>query len=300
MLTHRARSVVVALAVASASPVAAQSAAIRLSVSFEKKAYYPGEPVIAHVLLTNTLPEPISIPEALDPEYMRIAFFVTRRSEPEIEFKPWALMENQRSAVLAGNATRAVPSRIFFGADGWTFSVPGAYQVRAVFGRAASEPATLTVEIPPDGPERTQSAALTDSREAGFFLLFDGGDHLANGSQMLRRIAATRTRFSAFANYALGASMAKRFANLQTGGVRAPDALAADVFLRQGEELMPTDAVYYQVLTKQRRIDVNILRGRQPEVRRLRQDLNNLVRQQILPGAFAAPVKSFAETAIRR
>lgn len=300
MLNRRAPSIVVALALVSASAVAAQSAAIRLTISFEKRAYYPGEPVVAHVLLTNTSAEPVAIPEALDPEYMRIVFFVKRGSEPEIEFKPWALMENQRSAVLAGDATRAVPSRIFFGANGWTFSVPGVYQVRAVLGRTTSEPATLTVEIPPAGPERTQSAALVDNREAGFFLLFDGGDHLANGRQMLRRIATTRTRFSAFANYALGASLAKRFADLQTGAVRAPDASGADVFLRQGEELMPMDAVYYQVLTKQRRIDVNILRGRQPEVLRLRQDLNNLVRQQILSGSFGTPVKSFAETAIRR
>lgn len=276
-----------------------QSANLGLSISFDKPAYFPGEPVVAHVLVANPTAAAIAIPEQLDPEYMRIVFMVKRNDEPEVEFRPWALMENQRMTSLAPGASIDVHARIYFGAEGWTFARPATYRVRAVLGRASSNTASLTVQTPTSEPERTQSARLSDNREAGFFLLFDGGDHLTNGKALLQDIASTATRFAGFATYALGASLSKRFADAQTGQVRAPDMSQAAALLERSNTLLPADSVYFKLLSRQRLIDVNRLQGRQPQANQLQLDLNRFVQQDLAALPLSPALRTFAEKAIR-
>jgi len=277
----------------------AQTSALRLVVSFERPAVYPGEPVIAYVSIMNASNDAVTLPEQLGPEYARIVYYVKQDDKPEVEFRPWALMENQRIVELPARQTRQEQARIFFGANGWTFASPGTYHVRAVLGRAASEPAELTVQRPASDTERAQSERITASREAGFFLLFDGGDHLSAGRDLLRDIAGTNTRFAGFASYALGASLGKRFADLQTGALRAPDPAAADALLQRSESRLPADAIYYQIQVKQRQIEMRVMQGRQQEAIRMQQDLNTLVRDKFLSRQLQDAVRAFATGAVK-
>src|SRR5437763_10991420 len=154
----------------------AQVRPLRVSVSFDKATYVPGEPVIAHVAIENPAGNPsVAIPEQLDPEYMRLNFLVKHGDEPEAEFHPWALLENDRTVALAPGNTKDVHARIFFVAAGWTFARTGAYTVRAALGRSTPEPTALAVEMPADGEDRTQSNQIADVREAGLCPAVDRG-----------------------------------------------------------------------------------------------------------------------------
>ena len=59
-------------------PASVGAQSVRLDLVFEKPTVVPAEPVVAHVTITNTGTDGLSIPEALEPEYGRLRFFVTR------------------------------------------------------------------------------------------------------------------------------------------------------------------------------------------------------------------------------
>src|SRR5688500_19266528 len=68
-------------------------------------------------------------------------FFPTRRSSD--------LFEDPTRIMLAPRSQRSEPSRIFFGADGWTFRRPGVYRVRATLGGVSrSEEHTSELQSP--------------------------------------------------------------------------------------------------------------------------------------------------------
>lgn len=303
MLTRRStgiiRAVICALAVlAMAAPAGAQ--ALRLTLAADKTEFVPGEPVVLYLTIANRGETELQIPSALTPEYGYVQYRVQRENGGEAVFEPWIVMENTTVQRLAPAASVSTQGRIFFGARGWTFAEPGTYRVRATFREASSPAVELRVASPPASVDREQSARLIASRDAGLFLLFDGGDHLREGVKTLQDVAASNSSLSGYANYSLGAAAAKQFADVQTGTVRPPNLDEAQRYLKKGDALLPADAIYYRLKSKDLMIDVSLKRGLQNEAEVQRRELRFLVDQEVMKKAFDPGIRSFAQSIKRQ
>jgi hypothetical protein len=288
------RTVLVILSVI-AAPAAALAQTVRLALAFERPTVMAGEPVIAHVAITNIGDAPAILPQALEPQYERLRFLIQPPGAgTEREFRPWARLENDRTQTLAPGASASVAAKIFYGASGWTFPRAGVYQVRATFGEVSSPVATLTVQEAPDA-ERTASRALLESNEAGLFLLLEGGDQLTTGTAVLRQVAAGSGTLSGYANYALGASQSRRFANLSTGQVRAPNPAAAQQLLQRSRTLLPAQSLYFQQQSKEHLRQVLQLQGNAAAANRLQQRFQQNLKDTVLKQNLAFPIREFAE-----
>jgi len=280
-------------------PASVSAQSVRLDLVFEKPTVVPAEPVVAHVTITNTGTGGLSIPEALEPEYARLRFFVTHPgSERESRFRPWVTLENVATRALAPGGHVTVASKIFFGAAGWTFPTAGAYQVRAEFGDVSSPLAPLLVQQP-EGEEAAQSAALLASREAGLFMLLEGGDHLAQGVDVLQRLASGGSGLSGYAAYALGASQSQPFVNLRTGQDRHPDAGRAEELLQRSRVLLPSQSLYFQIRSFQRLENMFRVRGNAAAANQLNQQLQRYLREDVLRRSLAIPLRDFATSAVK-
>lgn len=288
---------VVALCSSAGSLIA--QAALRLSLSFEKPTFLVGEPVIAHVTLSNVGAENLSIPAELEPEYYRIRYMIGINGGPEEMFRPWALLENDDVSQLATGTSVSTQAKIFFGANGWTFSTPGTYTIRALMGRLGSEPARITVQQPPTDIERRQSAALLGSREAGLFILLNGGDHLTAGIKVVRDIATSGSRLAGYANYALGASLATEFANLKTATVRSRNLPQAEQFLERSQQLLPSDALFYKLGGERLLIDVVRQRGRPQEAKARELQFESRIKNEVMQRALTTELRGFVQSVIK-
>jgi hypothetical protein len=272
---------------------------LRLSLSFERPTFFVGEPVVAHVTLSNAGSEPVSIPVELEPEYYTIRYMISINGGSETLFRPWALLENDGVTQLEPGMSVSTQAKIFIGANGWTFSVPGAYTIRAVMGRIHSEPAKITVQEPPTEPERRQSALLLENREAGLFLLLNGGDHLTAGIKVVRDIAASSTRLAGYANYALGASLTNEFANLKSGTIRPRNLPQAEQFLERSQKLLPNDALFYKLGSERLLIDVVRQRGRLQEARTMELQFEQRIKADVMQRPLSNDLRGFVQSVIK-
>jgi hypothetical protein len=279
-------------------PLIAQTP-LRLSLSFEKPTFFVGEPVVAHVTLSNTGSETVSIPGELEPEYYTIRYMISTNGGTEILFRPWALLENDGVAQLVPGTSVSTQAKIFAGANGWTFSVPGPYTIRAVMGRIHSDPVTITVQQPPTEAERHQSALLLKNQEAALFLLLNGGDHLTDGIKVIRDIAASTTRLAGYANYALGVSLANEFANLKNGTTRPRNLPQAEQFLERSQKLLPNDALFYKLGSERLLIDVVRQRGRLQEARTKELQFEQRLKTDVMQRPLSKDIRGFVQSVIK-
>jgi hypothetical protein len=119
---------------------------------------------------------------------------------------------------------------IFYGARGWTFPEPGAYTITAGFkpigkkqAMNMAKPLTLTV-----GTDTAGSLVVKEGltgEEAGKFLLWQSGDHLRKGIELLENITEKYpdSIISDYAGFALGKSLNRHFKDFSTKKIRLPD-----------------------------------------------------------------------------
>ncbi len=271
------------------------SAQITLSVSTDKATYLPGEPIIAHVIVTNGNEER-PLPAMLTPEYGALKYLIAFATGEPREFRPWSRIDNDRMQTLGPRATRQVQARIFFGADGWTFREPGVYSVRAQLLGVISAPAQIRVQQPVTAVEQRQSELLLASDEAGFFLLFEGGDHLKTGISLLRDFAPSNTVHAGYANYALGMMSSKQFNDFAKGSKREPNWVEAESFFERSRLLIPKDAIYFNLNNQSLLADAMMRNGKTAEAIKIRQQLSSFIANDVLKGDLPAAVKGFAQT----
>lgn len=235
------------------APQESTTLSVALSLSLDKPTFMPGEPFAVHLTIANESAGAILVPAALEARFGLVEFLITRPDGgDEQPFRPWAVFENPSRVSLAPGARRTESSRIFFGAEGWTFEVTGRYRVRARLGEQVSPPLDVVIVPPQTSLEREQSASLIRNPQAGMFLLLDGGDHLDDGLGVLRAIATTNTAFAGYAFHALGTSQSVRFSNLRTGEVRQANAPEAQRLLERARVLMPSEAWYFRAKVVER------------------------------------------------
>lgn len=272
---------------------AQETAALAVTLAAEKAVYTLGEPVVVNVTIRN-LGAAREIPSRLEPEYGVIVFSIRRSDDRAGQvFRPWAVFDNAGNQSLAAGQVVVVPSRIFFGAGGWTFQSTGGYVVSAKFGRHSSNEFPLRIE-PGSAEEATWGRRLVENNQAGRYLLLDGGDHLRDGIPLLEQLAETQTPLGGYAANALGISAATPYINLRTGDRRGAQLERAVPLLQRSRTLLPEGHFRLQnfsILNRSLR-----RMGRVPEAVQLQQQYRSELQQLALDPA----IRAHMEAIIRR
>lgn len=169
----------------------APQADIRLQA---QTAPYPlGYPIAIRVMVDNTGEETLPVVGRLNPRYGMLTIESRAAgSEDWQSLQPitWFEPTNDDEALLPPGERTEETVPIYYGDDGWTFSAPGEYQVRARLQLGASvedmvsEPLDVTVVAPATDEDREALQPLLDadgqlSKQTGRLLYFGGriGDH---------------------------------------------------------------------------------------------------------------------------
>jgi hypothetical protein len=227
------------------------AAGLVLQIKASKANYVIAEPVVLYVSLQNTSNDIRELPFFLNPDFGLVYYYVKRLGTMENldeskPFFPWAIIDHLRPTkdFAPGEIVRE-EVKLFFNLVGWTFKEPGTYEVTARLGRGRqgtpSNTLTITVHAPTD--EQTAQAAelFLGSTEVGYFLLFEGGDHLKEGIQRLQQVVTQypNTPHATYANQALGRGLVESFFN------RHEDPASAIQFLEKAKQ---NPVSFYDVL----------------------------------------------------
>lgn len=173
----------------------AGSPALKLLIAAPKGEFELGEPVTVTVELRND-GDPAKVLPYLDPYLGFLGVEIDPPGDQSFEpFHPAVLKRTARRDLVELKKGESIHSevKIFFGAEGWTFKAPGPYSVRARYQARYDDKGPLvsnTLEIKFTSPATEAHTArarnLVQSREAGLYLLLEGGDHLKKGVEQLR------------------------------------------------------------------------------------------------------------------
>lgn len=219
------------------SPLMAQHH-LKLTVRTELLDYLPGFPLIAYVYLENLAYEySTDVVRCLEPEYGFVEYIVKTPGGKEITFVPWAYKEHPDPVkTLSPGQVIRKEAKIFFGANGWTFTQPGEYMLKAIYMKEVeSNEWHFSIMTPRDDIQRKVVELFLGSQQVGYFLLFEGGDHLVEGKKRLE-IAASRfsqNELGIYANFVLGANLLQDFANFKEKRLRKANPALALEFLEK-------------------------------------------------------------------
>jgi hypothetical protein len=216
---------------------------LKLTIRTELMDYYPGFPVSAYIYLENYAYEfPAEAVKCLEPEYGYVEYIIKTPDGIEVPFIPWAYKEhpNPEVTLTAGAAIRS-EAKLFFGANGWTFNQPGEYVLKAIYMKELeSNEWPFSITTPETEGEKKLSRLLLDSKDVGYFLLFEGGDHLVEGKKILEEVTRTfpETSFAGYANFVLGVNLMQDFANFKENRLRKADLKRATEYLEKARPVI--------------------------------------------------------------
>jgi hypothetical protein len=203
---------------------------IDLKLSMDKSEYLLGEPVVAYIQIVNSGSGPVSIVDQLHPKNDYINFYVKKENNDEILFVPFVIADSSlHTLILEPGKSITENIKIFYGGNGWTFASPAKYQIRSVYKgiieNLSEKIDSNVIEInvlPPKNEQEKEQVNLIMGKEQGKFLLFESGDHLTNGISSLQKLVDKypQSRFSDYANFALGRNLAIDFKDFQKGRIR--------------------------------------------------------------------------------
>ena len=215
-----------------------ESNAMTLSIKPLKSVVELGEPTYVALVIRNTSRSRYSVVGDLSGQNENVAVFIEGPGKKRARFAPYSQgdSENILNLALGQSAGNIIP--VFFGADGWTFRQPGEYLIYAEliasgdgFSRFRSEPAKLTVKRSAAGDALFKSEANT-VREAGKFLLWRSGDHLAKGQRHIASIAEKYpdTALASHIQATFARSASEPFADYTKNEMRPADCKRCDKF----------------------------------------------------------------------
>jgi hypothetical protein len=193
--------------------------------------------------LQNNSANPVELPQYLSPNYYDVSYEIDG-----IDFKPWMMADALKpTKVFAANEVIREEIKLFFGSKGWTFKTAGAYKITAKVMGQASNTLTINVVKPNNTQDEAAAKLLLDSNDAGYFLLFEGGEHLTDGMQRLEEIVDNypNSVLAAYANQALGNNLLVEFTNFATGAYRPINVAKALSYL---ESVKPQTIGFYNTL----------------------------------------------------
>ncbi len=262
------------------APLTAQEV-LTLQIQVDKEQFDLGEPVVLYVTLRNAGSQAVEVLHFLEPEFGYAEYLITGPDGEELKFRPSALVDHPEPyQLLAPGEEIQGEAKIFFGGAGWTFANPGTYNVRAAYlgtGGVVSNTITISVLQPTSAAARAAAQQFINSEEVGYFLLFEGGDHLTEGMQRLELVAQnySQTPHAAYANYALGNNLLQDFANFRTNSMRAADPQRAIAYLERAQ--LSTVSLYQTMHTHLSLARGYTLIGNSERATAVRGQLNNLI-----------------------
>lgn len=232
------------LLIAASSPLkAGLEYKLKLTIKTELMDYFPGYPVFAYIYLENYAYEfPAEVVRCLEPEYGYVQYIIKTPDGKEIPFIPWAYKEhpNPEMTLTAGGIIRA-EAKIFFGANGWTFNQPGEYVLKAIYmGELESNEWPFSITTPDSAAQKDLCELFLGSKEVGYFLLLEGGDHLEEGKKRLEKVINTypTSDFAGYANFALGVNLLQDFANFKEKRLRKADLDTASLYFERARSVI--------------------------------------------------------------
>lgn len=218
---------------------------LRLLASVERETYLVGEPVYLILRLENTGRQARLVFGSLDPSDGAVEIVVSGRDTREQRFVPLVEADHDDSIMveLVPGRPLGVVAPVFFGANGWTFPAPGAYSLTATYRTSAGDAqsmevrsAAVNIEVRAsgDGSGEFLVGQSTASIEAGKFLTWQAGDHLAAGREHLENLLRRypRSELTHYVRSAFSRSYATRFMDYRTRQVRPPNCEIALEHLR--------------------------------------------------------------------
>jgi hypothetical protein len=213
----------------------AQPKNLELKIGLEMCNYMLGSLIILYVTLKNTGTEAVEAAQYLEPEFGFVEYLIKVPDGREMVFSPWTHKDHPApmKKLLPGETIRAA-AKIFFGSKGWTFKKPGGYQLQALYMKSLrSRPLSVSILSSINEDLKQAAELFLESKEVGYFLLFEGGDHLVEGKSRLEAVAARYpdTSLSTFANFVLGANLMRDFANFKENRLRPANLQLAARYL---------------------------------------------------------------------
>lgn len=210
---------------------------LELTIKPRNNDFYPAYPIIFFVSLKNVNYEtPLNIVSCLEPEYGFVEYIVKTPEGKEFTFVPWAYKEHPDpvKTLSPGKSFRAA-AKIFFGANGWTFTTPGEYVIKAVYMKEVVSNEWIISIFTPLKYMWPVINKFKDNPELGLFLLLEGGDHLTAAKQLAEEISVqyVKTTYGAYCNFALGVNLMHDFANFKTNRLRKANIQAAIPYLEK-------------------------------------------------------------------
>jgi hypothetical protein len=213
---------------------------LTLNVGLDHSVVVPGEPVWLTLTLTNRSGRPQSLYGDLRLEGGAAEILVTGpdgREEPFVPLRADLVIKEPER--LAPGEGRSASVAIFFGGRGWTFTRPGAYRLRARY----RDPITPGISVASQAVELRVEAGTEAGRglidggeaswQAGKYLLWQAGDHLASGIALLDELIQEEpgSALAHYARLARGIALARDFPNYLEARVRPADCPQALSYL---------------------------------------------------------------------
>lgn len=231
----------------------AQQTPVRIVVESERASYTLGEPVYLTARLRNEGTAPIRVLGLLNPSDGLLVITITGPRAERAGFVPLSVRDTDAQPTTippGGQSAKSFP--VFFGGSGWVFRSPGTYSAKATFtindgsGRPREiQSDSLSIRVG-DQPAEIAGVLMSNtaaSRQAGQFMVWSGGDHLAEGQALL---ATLPNRFTTspvvdHVRLALGRSLMRPFRDYTRGTVRPAAYDRAVVELEQvRDDVLPS------------------------------------------------------------
>lgn len=238
-----------------------ETKSLKLTIKTEQSQYVVGEPVYVIGKLTNIGKQALRLHSEVSPGDGATQVFVTSGDGKTAVFRPIANYDVDSSVFqnFEPGAETADVFPVFFGAQGWTFTQPGKYILQAVYESPAKSGQILSVASNSidinivktmDGSgEMLVNQKDPASFEAGKFLLWQAGDHLVKGIELLDRVVNTYpdSRLAQYIHYAKAKNLSQPFANYLTKKVRAPQCDKTLQYIKQLKGIEFVSNIHVQI-----------------------------------------------------
>ena len=219
-------------------PRVVDSGALSIAVAPTKKQYQLGEPVYLRLTVTNRSEKTALVYPFLEPGEgaVQIEIEPPDQKGSVLKFVPLGVSDNDAEVVPLGpGESLGTAFAVFFGGNGWTFTQPGTWRIRAIYENRGNGDLFGSVSASVD-ISNAQAAAgrfliepSAASWEAGKFLTWQAGDHLRKGQAHLLNLMdrypdGTLTHY---VNFAIGKSLSQDFLDYSVNRRRPPDCSRA-------------------------------------------------------------------------
>ena len=273
------------------------SAQITLSISTDKAVYMPGEPIIAHVVITNGSEEQ-PVPAALSPEYGALRYLIGFENGEPREFRPWARMDNARAADPGAKAVAPGSRPDFL----WRrrldlHAARLVFSARSIPGCHVGPDADTASSRRRSKPSGGKASCCSRARKLDCFSSSRAAIISRPEISLLRDFAPSNTVLAGYANYALGVMSADTVQRRSpTGRNASPTGWRPSHSFAAAWSSFPRRLFTSTSDTQSRLAGAMTRNGKIGEALKVRQDLSSFIANDVLKRDLPAAVKGFAQT----